>query len=103
MAFYEISYKSLSREQADLKAIHDTIDYLGDQNWNIIREVLNDPEATIGAINRALGFAGVTGYPFHAICRKYRLDDYRAWMAEGPDSVPTDEAGFALPEPAKVN
>jgi hypothetical protein len=47
-----------------------------------------------------LGFAGISGRPFHAFCRRYCLNKYREWMAsnDGGSPVQTDEEGFRIKE-----
>jgi hypothetical protein len=94
MTHYNTSYKELSRSEADEKAIQDIIDWLGQEKFDKIVEHLKDQP--INTVNFALSFAGVSGYPFHSFCRKYMLDRYRAWMAEEPDPIATDENGYPI-------
>lgn len=94
---YERSYKDIKNLHArDTKAIDDIREYLGEERWEIVLDMLIDPKSRIDNINMALGFAGVAGFPFHALCRKYRLAQYREWMAAGSDGMNTDEMGFSV-------
>ena len=94
MSHYTMDYGKLNREAADEQAIEDTKDYLGPRAWGVLQQMIGG--ASISAIRTALSLAGVSGYPVHAILRRYRLADFRAWMHEGSDAVLTDDAGFPL-------
>ena len=97
----EISYKGLPREDADKAAIQDIREWLSQEAMETLVHTAGRATDAQGfsAINFALSFAGVSGYPVHAFGRRYCLEAYRAWMAE-PDeegvSYPTDEQGFKL-------
>lgn len=80
--------------EADEQAIADIRTYLSPNQWDAVMQLVGNPDTTINDINFCL--AGVSGYPFHAFCRHYALDKYRAWMAEGPVPIETDERGFRL-------
>lgn len=107
---YETSYKNLPREEADEKAIQDIMDYLGTEKTSLFGDLVQlatyielDKEIegrkqTIQSLNMTFGFGGISGYPFHAFCRRYCLSKYRAWMADGSDSISTDEQGFTISE-----
>lgn len=75
---YEIHYK----EGEDEKAIADTKEYLGDEKFDLLVQCFQDTTKTIDFLNHLMGFAGVTGLPFYAMCRKYRNDDFEAWCKE---------------------
>ena len=97
MTHHNVSYKSITdRKERDRRAIQDTIEYLGQDRWELLLEIIKTD--SISTINMTMGFIGVSGYPFHAICRAYRLEDYRAWMAssDGGNPVQTDAEGFTL-------
>lgn len=96
MSHYNTDYKGLPRGEADKKAIQDIRDYLSQEQWDCFMQGVGDPKMTIKGLNFAFGFVGVQGYPFHAFCRKYVLDKYRAWMASGDDPVQTDAQGFTI-------
>ena len=94
---YEISYENIAdRKERDEKAIQDIKDYLSPELWDIMMELIEGPH-TIKDINMSLAFAGVSGYPFHAFCRKYSLEKYREWMQSpnGGEPVIVDEQGFS--------
>lgn len=91
-----ISYSDLPRAEADVKALADIQEYTSPNQWEVIMEAVDDPTTTIAQLNVYFGILGVSGYPVHAFFRKYRLADYRAWMAEGTPSIATDEEGFRL-------
>ena len=76
----------------DKKAIEDIKDYLTPKQWAYLEEALKDTAYSFQDCNVAIGFAGIRGYPGHALLRTYRLDQYRAWMREG-GSI-TDKHGF---------
>lgn len=93
--------KAPNREAADEQAISDIIDYFGPERMNAVELLIDRATKAMTAehiqsLNCAFGFAGITGYPFHAFMRRYALTAYRAWMHSEPDPVPTDEAGFAI-------
>lgn len=99
MTHYTTHYDNLSREQADIAAIHDIEEYLGSPDK--MQHLINAAEMCqtvrdIVTLNMSMAFAGISGRPFHALCRRHCLNAYRMWMADGEDSVPTDEQGFAL-------
>lgn len=100
MTHYTISYAGLSKKEQDAKAIQDCKDYLGDR-FAILEEVLLDKEGhTLRGCEIAMGFAGISGLPVHALLRKYRLEEFRAWMADDTlqGSIQTDEDGFPIPK-----
>lgn len=94
MSHYTRRYSGLSRAEADNQAIEDMKDFLSDKQWQTVVAMLEEG-ADIEPVNFGLGIAGVSGYPFHALCRRYALERYRAWRAEGEDGVATDAEGFA--------
>jgi hypothetical protein len=103
MSHYLTSYKGLDRSAADTQAIEDIKEYVGAANWKLFLDLADHPETTVDLVNATMGFAGISGYPFHAFCRAYMLTKYRAWMAATNDAgsaVMTDAAGFALDIPA---
>lgn len=117
MTHYLTKYDSLTRQQADDKAIEDIIEYLGNTPEKIVlfaelavlancieHEILcesNDGtlrKPTIQGLNMTFGFAGISGRPFHAFCRKFCFNKYVAWMTSGNDAVQLDEEGFTVPK-----
>lgn len=93
----KIDYSNYTRrEEADLAAIHDMRNYLGDEKFGLLVRVTKEPGLTIGKLSFLMEFAGVSGYPSHAFCRRYCLDLYREWMHSGDDAVPTDSKGFPI-------
>lgn len=100
MTHYDVSYKGLDRVTADKKAIKDIFLYVGDtEKMQVIIDLAKACRTAkeVQALNMSLAmFLGVSGYPFHALARKYCLAAYREWMHDGTDSVPTDEEGFSL-------
>lgn len=89
---YTVSYTAGAR--ADEKAIKDCRDYLGER-FHILEQAIKEAGSVDGAF-MSCGFAGIRGYPAHALLRKYRLADYRDWMHAGDDAVMTDDAGFPV-------
>jgi len=71
MSTYEKKYDLTDKEAADVKAIQDIKDYLGD-NWDrllaVITYAIADGSKFVG-IEFLCSFAGVQGYPIHALCR----------------------------------
>ena len=88
-----ISYANMSRHEADAEAIRDVVEWLPPEGFTRCVELAR--AGKIATLNIAMGFAGITGYPFHALARTINLAAYREWMHEGDDAVPTDEEGFA--------
>jgi hypothetical protein len=82
----------------DEAAISDTKDYLGEERFGFLVAELEKAKAAewINQMNIAFSFAGISGLPFHAMCRKYALAAYREWMHSGDDAVMTDERGHRI-------
>jgi hypothetical protein len=95
MTHYDVSYKGMDREEADRKALNDIAEYLGgvDKFVEIVEACKGE---TIQRINLWFAMGGISGYPFHAFCRKYHLAAYREWMHAEPDPVLTDENGYSI-------
>ena|SRR5687768_3837839 len=94
---YYLDYTKLPNKEADEKALKDIREYLSQDQWDCLMQLVGNPATPINTINFCLGFTGVSGYPFHAFCRKYMLDKYREWMATPQGDEPgieTDEHGF---------
>lgn len=101
MTHYTHTYTHLSPQAADDKALKDMIDYLGQSRFDLLIEATKDPSLTINGLNMLLGFAGVSGYPFHAFARRHMLTRYREWMATDDGdglTIATDAAGFPTKE-----
>lgn len=99
MTHYDVSYKGMSRAEADTKAIKDIQEYLTPKQWEIFMGMVANPDTTIHTLNMSFGFVGVSGYPFHAFCRKYMFDKYVEWMTTGEDAVKLDAEGFTIKDP----
>lgn len=100
MTHYTIDYSGLSNREKDSKALQDVKDYLGDR-FPILEEILLDKEGhTLKGCEISISFAGIQGPPVFALLRKYRLEEFRAWMADDSleGSIQTDEEGFPLPK-----
>lgn len=95
MTQYDRHYSGSPREMDDT-AIADMREYLEPQQWNALVKLASLPETTINHVNFAMAFAGVSGRPFHAFCRRYMLERYREWMASEPDPIETDDEGHRL-------
>jgi hypothetical protein len=112
---YERSYKGTDRKAADEKALCDILDYLGTENLPLYGDLVglavcieheipceaNDGQLrkqSIQGLNMTFGFAGISGYPFHAFCRRYCPNKYREWMTTGDDAMELDTEGFAVEE-----
>jgi hypothetical protein len=96
---YEVNYATIENNAArDEAAISDTKDYLGDERFEFVvgQMQLAKNAEWIAQLNIALSFAGVSGLPFHAMCRKYCLAAYREWMQSGDDAVVVDEHGYIV-------
>lgn len=109
MTHYNTNYSSIpDRTKKDEKAIQDIFDYIGsNQEFRDILMVELGKCAERGTakafaqMNFTLSFAGISGYPVHALGRKYCLESYRAWMhdtTDGNEAVLTDEQGFPIKE-----
>jgi hypothetical protein len=102
MGHYTISYKNISdRKERDEKAIQDVWEYSSDKMKEVILSGLSQVEQigtaeAFKSMGVALNFAGINGYPVHALGRRYALTAYRAWMHDGNDPRMTDEEGFPL-------
>lgn len=104
--YVHTNYKKLDNAAADAKAIEDIKEYLGSINPEVFDMFVElataiearDPKYKFGSLNMQFGIAGVSGYPFHAFCRKYCLQAYREWMGGGSDPIETDANGFNLAE-----
>lgn len=93
MSHYTRRYAGLTRAEADTRAIEDAREYLSDKQWQTVLAICESGQ--VETLNFGLAIAGVSGYPFHAIARRYCLDAYREWRASGEDGVATDAEGFA--------
>ena len=99
---YEVSYKGMDPEAADEKAISDIMEYLGIEKaalfgdlvalathieWEIPCESNDGQMRTqkIQGLNMAMGFAGISGFPFHAFCRRFCPTKYKKWMDSSVD------------------
>lgn len=101
MTHYEISYVDMPPVIADEHALKDIQEYLTPKQWDAALELAAEVAAgrtEFGAVRMGFTIVGVSGYPFHAFCRKYCLEAYREWMHAGPNAVMTDSQGFPLPE-----
>lgn len=101
MTHYTTSYAGMNRKEADEKAIADMRDYLGNDRFESIVAAIDVAKQSgpipVHSIRAQLELlAGITGYPLGAFCRRYFLEDYRAWMHSGDDAVMTDEEGFPI-------
>ena len=76
---YVVSYKGLSQEEGDLKAIEDIRDYSPRVLGLLICELTNGRITDFQEINICFGLAGVTGYPVHAFGRVYCTKLYEEW------------------------
>lgn len=112
MTHYNTSYKGMDRKQADEKAIRDIMEYL-DPKVELFGDLVSlavhvenelpmigqdgKPHVQkIGGMNMLFGFAGISGYPFHAFCRRYAPNKYREWMTSGSDAVELDDENFPV-------
>jgi hypothetical protein len=99
---YTTNYTNIpTREAKDEAAIKDIKNYLPVHVWEVLLVECGKAEQDGSAeafqsLNLALSFAGIAGYPVHALGRKFCKTAYRAWMHSGSDPVQTDEAGYPL-------
>lgn len=94
---YDVDYSSLPEDQKDEKAIRDILDYLGMDKAALFGDLValavaieheipcmsNDGKARVQklqGLNATFGFAGITGFPFHAFCRRYCPTKYKEWV-----------------------
>lgn len=111
MTHYHTSYKGMDRKQADSKAIADIMEWWGNgekafllfgdmvQYATHVEQAIKSDEGrvlTFQSLNMMFGMSGVSGYPFHAFCRRWCPNKYREWMTTGPDAVELDEEGFTI-------
>jgi hypothetical protein len=98
MSHYTRNYKQLANQEADKAALEDIREYLENSNAlaSLIRtaQSIRDGECDIETLGIWFGFAGISGYPFHAFCRQHCLEAYKRWMKEG--GIETDREGFQL-------
>jgi hypothetical protein len=89
-----------TREQLDERALNDIREYLGDkEKYDYLvsfAEAIDGEKRTVQHLNFAMAFAGISGRPFHAFCRKYCLEHYKNWLRSdvGGEPVEPDEHGF---------
>jgi hypothetical protein len=104
--YQDYSSADKTREQHDEQAIKDLLDFLSPRQQAVLMEMTTGGDGgyeaalSIQGINIGMGLAGVSGRPFFAWCRKYRLADFREWCRdpEHGGARETDEQGFFLPE-----
>ena len=93
---YEKSYKNLEPKEADEQAIRDIVEYLSGREQlfgDLVQLAVcieheipcesSDGKARVQkfqSLNMTFGFAGITGFPFHAFCRRYCPNKYKAWV-----------------------
>lgn len=106
MTHYDRHYNSADRHLNDADAVQDIHEYTSQKQWDalmeLVQELKADTSRTPSKKVRALSFPfhiflGISGYPFHAFCRTFMLDEYRAYMADESiegKSVQTDAEGF---------
>lgn len=91
-----INYNHPDRLQNDAAAVLDTKNYLGDTRFDLLVNVLKEDAPSIVSFFMLADFAGIRGYPVHALARTYALDAYRAHLLK--EGIETDEHGFAIPK-----
>ena len=113
MTHYNTDYSKITdRKKKDEKAIQDIFDWFAKKPVLVadlaqlatciehgIPTRSNDGKEripTIEGLNMTFGFGGVSGYPFHAFCRRYCPNKYREWMTSGPDAVELDDENFTV-------
>ena len=96
MTHYNRDYNGLPPEKKDSQAIADIKEYATRIQFSTLVDAAKESGTTIQQMGYYFGIVGIEGYPFHAFCRTYMLDRYRAWMADGDNPVKTDEKGFPL-------
>lgn len=86
------------RNDADRAALIDTVRYIGGRRFRKVIRAAKTHADPSRYVNMLLSFMGVSGYPYHAFCRRYCLQAYREWMAEDSDgpAIQTDPNGFPL-------
>lgn len=96
MTHYDRHYILGTREDLDLRALADTREYLTQAQWDALLTMAGDERYSVHTLNVAFGFVGVSGRPFHAFCRRYRLGDYKDWLRsdQGGAPVEPDAMGF---------
>lgn len=99
---YEVSYKGMDPEAADEKAISDIIEYLGTEKAALFGDLVQlavcieheipcdsvdgTPRVQVlMGLNMTMSFAGISGFPFHAFCRRFCPTKYAAWMGSSLD------------------
>jgi hypothetical protein len=93
---YEISFAKLSddRKVRDRLAVMEVLRYVGRTKFKFLVQIAQHEGPTV--LNFGMAIAGVQGFPYHAMCRRYCLKSYREWMHSGNDPVMTDEHGFSI-------
>ena len=97
---HEIHYKMerVNPKEVDAQAVADMKEYLGDERFGILvgLSAIAKTAEDVQQLNYWCGFAGVEGRPFHAFCRTYCLEAYKAWCRSNVAGEPVDpdEDGF---------
>jgi len=79
---YEIEYTDGTPQELDADAIADFRHYAKGQ-FNTLKRLIKNRSISIKDLEHLCAWAGVTGRPFHAMARKYRLADYIEWRTTG--------------------
>ena len=66
MTHYTVNYEGLDKVTKHNKAIQDIKDYLGEDRFNQITELVRKDSYTLDQFRMAVSFAGVQGYPAKA-------------------------------------
>ena len=105
---YEISYKGMDGKAAEEKAINDVAEYLGSARAYLFADLVqlatciehkipcqsNDGSLRlqkIQGLNMTFGFAGITGFPFHAFAKRYYPKAYAEWIGEAETATSASE------------
>jgi parvulin-like peptidyl-prolyl isomerase len=79
-----IKYDAEDPAVNDANALKDVKEYLGARRWKIVKEAAKASATSkdVQNLNYAMAFAGITGFPFYAFCRKYCPKAYMEWRVE---------------------
>jgi hypothetical protein len=76
-----IKYDAEDPAANDAKALKDIKEFLGTRRWKVVvgAAKASSTAAHVQHLNIAFGFAGITGFPFYAFCRKYCPEALALW------------------------
>jgi hypothetical protein len=86
MTHTSVSYAGKTQEAGDKAALKDLKQWLGVERYGRFLGIscMCKTAQDVASLNFLLGFAGATGRPFHALCRKECPKAYALWQEAEP-------------------